>query len=117
MTKRILVFAVALLIVAGLGLTAASTSADDKSWTGYVTDSMCAAKGGAAVKDGECAKRCVGRGDKYVLYIPDSKKAYVLDPQEKLDEHAGHYVTVKGTLDGNTIKVASIAMAKEPAGK
>jgi hypothetical protein len=117
MTKRILALSVALVMVLGMTMLAGGTRADDKSWTGYLTDSMCAAKGGASVKDGECAKRCVGRGDKYVLFIPDNKKAYALEPQAKLEEHAGHYVTVKGTLDGDTIKVTSIEPAREPSGK
>jgi hypothetical protein len=117
MTKRILVCAVVLAFVAGLSLSAVSTNADDKSWTGYVTDSMCAAKGGASVKDSKCATMCVNdHGGKWVLYTPGGKKAMLLAPADKVAAHAGHYVTVTGTVDGDTITVATVTMTKEPEG-
>jgi hypothetical protein len=117
MMKRILVCAVALAVVAGLSLAAVSTNADEKSWTGYVTDSMCAAKGGPSVKDAKCATMCVNdHGGKWVLYTPGAKSFPILAPADKVAEHAGHYVTVKGTMDGDTIKVTSVTMAKEPEG-
>src|SRR2546422_100741 len=56
-------------------------------------------------------------GAKYALYEPGDKKVYVLDPQDKAAAHAGHHVTVKGTVDGDTIKVSSIEMAKEKSEK
>lgn len=116
MTKRLLISAVALLLVAGLSLTAVAKKADEGSWSGYITDDMCAGK--ANMKNADCVTKCVkDHGAKYVLYSPTDKKAYVLDPQTKAEGHAGHYVTVKGTVDGDTIKVTSVTMAKEPAAK
>ena len=44
-------------------------------------------------------------GGKYVLYNPDDKKSYILDPQDKAAPHAGHEVTVAGKVDGDTIHV------------
>ena len=41
---------------------------------------------------------------------PD-KKVYVVDAQDKVAAHAGHHVTVKGTVEGDTLKLASIEMA------
>jgi hypothetical protein len=118
MMKRILVCAVALAVVAGLSLCVTSTSADEKSWTGYVTDSMCAAGGNLAkVKDSKCATMCVNdHGGKWVLFVPADKKAFMLAPADKVAAHAGHYVTIKGTMDGDTIKVTSVTMEKEPEG-
>lgn len=116
MTKRLFVCAVAFVIVAGLSLTAIAKKADEGSWTGYITDDMCA--GGPKMKNADCVTKCVkDHGAKYVLYSPTDKKAYVLDPQNKAEGHEGHYVTVKGTVEGETIKVTSITMTKEPAGK
>jgi hypothetical protein len=46
------------------------------------------------------------------LYDEATKKVYVLEPQDKADGHAGHEVTVKGTLDGDTIHVTSLEMNK-----
>ncbi len=114
MSKRLIVCAVALLIVAGISLAAGT----EGSWTGWVTDNMCGAKG-ANEKHAECAtEKCVkGMGAKYALYNPSDKKVYILDPQDKVAEHAGHYVTIKGTAEGDTIKVTSISMAPEEKGK
>jgi len=113
MTKRLLVCAVALLVVAGLSITVAAKKADEGSWSGYVTDNMCA--GGKNMTNADCVTKCVkDHGGKYVLYSPTDKKSYIIDPQEKAEGHAGHYVTVKGTLDGDSIKVTSITVAKEP---
>ena len=39
------------------------------------------------------------------------KKVYVIDAQEKVAAHAGHHVTVKGSVDGETLKLDSIDMA------
>lgn len=114
MTKRLLVCAVAVLLVAGLSL--AASQAKEDSWTGWVTDTHCGAKGQSA-KHADCAKKCVeGMGAKYALYTPADKKVYVLDPQDKAAAHAGDHVTVKGTVEGDTIKITSIEVAPEPKG-
>ncbi len=111
MTKRLAFCAVGLLIVAGLTLAADKGTAG--SWTGWITDSMCGAKGESA-KHADCAAKCVKEhGAKYALYNPTDKKVYVLDPQDTVAAHAGHHVTVKGMVEGDTIKVTSIEMAPE----
>jgi hypothetical protein len=98
---------VALLFVAGLTLAGEGKSG---SWSGYVTDTICGAEG-ASADHASCAKKCVEEhGAKYALYNTADKKVYVLDPQDKVAEHAGHEVTIKGTLDGETIHVTSISM-------
>jgi hypothetical protein len=115
--KRLLFSVVAFAFVAGICLTAMSTIADEGSWTGYVTDNMCA-KGGdmTKMKDSDCATMCVkDHGGKWVLYSPAAKKAFTLEPADKVAAHAGHYVTIKGNLDGDNIKVSSVTMIKEPA--
>ena len=118
MTKRFLVFAFALLVVASLSL--ASDKAKEGSWTGWITDTHCSTnpKVDNAKHPGDCVNKCVKEmGAKYALYTPSDKKVYVLDPQDKAAAHAGHQVTVKGTVDGETIKVSSIQMVKEKAAK
>lgn len=110
MTKRLLICAMALVLFAGVSLA----SPKDGSWTGWVTDTMCGAKG-ATAKHAKCAKDCVDGGHgKYALYNPADKKVYTLDPQEKLAEHAGHFVKVTGSVEGDIIKVKAIEMAPEP---
>jgi hypothetical protein len=88
------------------------TLAVDGTWTGYITDSHCGAKG-ASEKHANCAMKCVKeQGASYVFVNDADHKVYNIANQDKAAEHAGHHVTVKGTADGDTLKVASIEMAK-----
>ena len=81
------------------------------SWTGWVTDSHCAAKG-AKAEHADCAKKCLENGGKLVFYNTADEKIYQLDNQKLAEEHLGHAVVVKGTVEGDAIKVESIEMAK-----
>ncbi len=124
MVKRLLVCAVAILFVSTLAMArqeaAGNANAKDNpkttakakstAWHGWVTDTSCGAKGTNA-DHAACAKKCVDeKGAKYALYDTKDKKLYVLDPQADAAPHAGHHVTVKGTLEGDTIHVTSITM-------
>jgi hypothetical protein len=105
MSKCLVYGAVAVLFLAGAVLAA------EGAWTGYVTDTACGAKG-AKEDHTDCAAKCVKEhGAKYALVTDSDKKVYTLDPQDKAAGHAGHHVTVKGTAEGETIKVSSIEMA------
>src|SRR5712664_5015851 len=84
--------------------------AGDGSWTGYITDSKCGAKAaheGAA----ECTVKCVKEGAKYVFVNDSDKKVFAIDDQEKVAAHAGHHVTVKGSVEADNLKLTSIDMA------
>jgi hypothetical protein len=87
-------------------------SAGMKTLTGVVSDSMCGAKHMAKDKSpAECARMCVKQGMKYALVAGD--KVYTLDGHEaELDKLAGARVTVKGTVQGETLAVDSVAPAK-----
>lgn len=115
MSKRILVCAVALLLVAGVVL--AKGKGTKGSWTGWITDSACGAKG-TSESHAACATKCVKeKGAKWALYNEGDKKVYILDPQDTAAAHAGHHVTVKGHVEGDTIHVKSISMVSEPPKK
>lgn len=102
-----------LLIVLAFVLgTAMCAFAADSTMTGYISDSHCGAKG---AKDGheQCAVKCVKEHNaKYVFVNDGDHKVYAVDNQDKVAEHAGHHVTVKGTVEGDNLKVASVEMAK-----
>jgi len=86
--------------------------AADNSMTGWISDSACGAKG-ANENARECTIKCVKEhGAKYVFVNDADKKVYAIDAQDKVADHAGHHVTVKGTVEGDTLKLTSIAMAK-----
>ena len=88
------------------------TFAADGTWTGYISDSECGVKG-ANEKHTACAAKCVNEhGAKYVFVNDSDKKVYAIDAQDKVAAHAGHHVTVKGSVDGDNLKLASIEMAK-----
>ena len=78
--------------------------------SGMITDSKCAAKHAknSRKSPAECTRACVRGGAKYTLV--DGDKVYVLEGKEdQLDRVAGERATVEGTLDGSTIKVASVS--------
>lgn len=104
--KRAFVWTVAVALVL---LPAASAMAD--SWTGWITDSHCGAKGARAGHEA-CAKKCVHGGSTYVFYNNADQKIYKVSDQKMAEEALGHEVVVTGTLDNDTITVQSI----KPAG-
>ena len=105
MKLRIATIAAATLFAAALSFAA------DTSLTGWISDSKCGAKG-ANAKAGECTTKCVKEhGAKYVFVNDADKKVYVVDAQDKVAAHAGHHVTVKGSVDGENLKLTSIDMA------
>jgi opacity protein-like surface antigen len=79
--------------------------------TGYISDAGCAKKQGAAKVASEehagCAQSCIKKGDKAVLVTDDGKILNVTN-QDKVIDHAGQKVTVKGDIDGDNITVTEI---------
>jgi hypothetical protein len=85
-------------------------AAGDSSWTGYITDAKCGAK---AAHEGasQCTIKCVKDGERLVFVDDADKKVYAIADQTKAVDHAGQHVTVKGTVDGDTLKLSSIHVA------
>jgi len=98
--------ALLLVLVFSIGAMAAE-------WTGYISDESCTAKNGAkAVSTADhatCAATCIKGGDAAVLVTEDGK-VYKIADQAKVVNHAGHKVTISGSLNGDTISVDSIKM-------
>ncbi|HET9795153.1 MAG TPA: hypothetical protein VFS34_11880 [Thermoanaerobaculia bacterium] len=98
---------------------AAMASGAEQTWHGKISDSMCGASHKSAIEhsgkkltDRECTQACIKDGAKYVFV--SGGKVYNIENQDYagLAEHAGHSVTLKGEMTGDTIKVASISMGK-----
>jgi hypothetical protein len=98
-------------------VSALAAASGQRTFTGTITDSMCATADHSRMRmgptDGECTIACVeAHGASYVLF--DGKEAYTLSDQKTPEKFAGKKVTVTGTPDAKTmtIQVVSITAAK-----
>lgn len=80
--------------------------------SGYVNDAKCAAKAGEA--HGDCAKKCIEKGEKAVLVTDSDHKVLAIENQDAIKGHEGHHVTITGHVNGDSIHVEKVAMSKEP---
>jgi hypothetical protein len=89
----------------------ALASAADKSATvnGYVTDSMCGAKG-ANADHAACMTKCLGKGAKAVIVTDGDQKIVAVDNPDALKGHEGHHVSVSGAMTGDSIHIDSVKM-------
>ncbi len=106
MKKMTVVF----LTLLSLTVALAASAGTKGTWTGWVTDEHCGAKG-ASADHKACAEKCLKNGSKLVFYNTADKKIYSLDNQDMAKANIGHEVKVTGEVDGKSIKVASIDAA------
>ena len=106
------VVVVSLLLVAALPAAQAS-----RTFTGVITDDVCAREGHAGMRmgptDAECTRLCVTVHDgKYVL--ADGKDVYALSDQQAPEKFAAKKVRVVGRLlaESRIIQVESITAAE-----
>ena len=112
MKKWCAMAAVTVVCVAGLCAAAAGKS-PSMTWTGWISDSGCGAKG-ASADHKKCAVTCVReKGAKWVLVDSGSKKVYAIHNQDAVtDDNVGKEVKVTGmSQDDGSIHVESIAPA------
>ena len=98
-------------------LAAFGPAQEKRTFTGTITDSMCAKGNHTQMRmgptDAECTIACVdAHGALFVL--ADGTTAYTLSDQKSPEKLAGKKVTVTGTLNTSTrtIQVESITAAK-----
>jgi hypothetical protein len=99
-----------LATITALALSFAATGAYAESLTGYVADAMCA-KDPHKVSSADhaaCAKKCIQGGEKPVLVV--GEKVYTITNPDILVPHAGHHVTVEGTVKDDALTVKSVKM-------
>ena len=96
------------LVLFGNSLMAQNAPAIPGSWSGVIINSDCTLDEAFA----EAAKCTEDRGAaaKLALYDDTIRAIYVLDPQAPAAGHLGDAVTVEGTLENNTLRVASFKM-------
>jgi hypothetical protein len=78
------------------------------SWSGVIINSNCTADE-AFAEAAKCTEKNVP-GAKLALYDDTTRQISILDPQDQAIGHLGDSMTVTGTLEGNTIHVASLKM-------
>lgn len=98
----------AIALFAGVAVT--MSLAEAGSWTGWVTDAKCAPKVNA-----DCAKKCAEAGEPLVFVTSDKTVLQVAN-QDALKAHAGHHVTVKGTMADGKLTVSSVEMLPDQEG-
>jgi uncharacterized protein DUF5818 len=86
-----------------LGMTALAADI-----TGYIVDKNCSGKK-AMWGNVACAEKCA-KGGAPLVVVTEEGKVYTVDAQDKVSAHAGHKVTVTGTVTGDAIKVDSVKM-------
>jgi hypothetical protein len=80
-----------------------------QNYDGVITDTRCGAKHSAAIGQSaaDCTRACVHGGERFALV--DGDKMYALEGElAGLKHSAGERVRIVGTLNGNTISVASV---------
>jgi hypothetical protein len=113
MRKLLGAFFLASMMVATLGL-AVRAQDSVKTWTGWISDSMCGAKGMSADHKA-CAGKCVKeKGGKWVVVETASKDVLNIENQDAVnsDTALGQEDTITGHVNADgTIHIDSIAPA------
>ena len=111
------VFVLGLVLALVLGVSLASAAPEKGSWTGFISDAKCGAKGAKAEHAG-CAEKCIKGGSKAVLVTEDGT-VYEVANQDQVTAHAGHQVKVDGTVDKatKTVTVTKVTMTGSAAKK
>jgi hypothetical protein len=79
--------------------------ASSGSWSGVLVSSACNADE-AFNESSECTKNVPGA--KFALYDDTTRVMYSLEPQAAVAGQLGDAVTIRGTLEGDTIQIAAI---------
>jgi hypothetical protein len=106
-----------LILAMALGVSTLAFADDQKSMTGWVTETHCGAKG-AKAEHADCAVKCVKEGAKWALYNPEDKSVFVLSGDDammaKMASMAGKKVTVKGTMNKEKKEINVATMEQGP---
>jgi len=94
--KKTIVLAI-VLCFAGLTTWAAP---NDQSWTGWISDSKCGAKG-ANAGHASCAKKCIDAGEKPVLVTDKDQKVVAIANPDAVAANIGQHVEVHGNMTSN----------------
>jgi hypothetical protein len=69
----------------------------DQSYSGWISDSKCGAKGANAAH-AACAKKCIDGGEKPVMVADADQKIMPIDNPDAVKDQIGQHVKVNGTM-------------------
>lgn len=97
-----------LAVVTAFALSLMAASAVAESFTGVVSDAMCAKNPAKASSPSHaaCAKKCIQGGSPAVLIV--GSRVYPVSNADVLNPYAGQKITLDGTLKDGTLTVNSI---------
>jgi hypothetical protein len=90
-------------------MVALASAADTTTVNGYVSDSMCGAKG-ANADHAACMTKCLGKGAKAVIVTDGDSKVLSVENPDVLKGHEGHHVAVTGHVTGDSVHIESVKM-------
>jgi AhpC/TSA family len=99
---------VAVFFTGGVAMASQTDSPNPGTWSGVIMNNNCTADEAFAE-----APKCTAKdvpGAKLILYDDTTRQMYLLDPQDEAIGHLGDSMTLTGTLEGNTVHVASLKM-------
>lgn len=107
---------VGLALVGMFAVGATTLGAAEMTLTGTVGDAACGVTHKVPNAPAKCTLACVKGGSDFALIVEDT--AYTLDVEDEallgqLEKLAGQMAMVTGDVQGETITVASVTMAKE----
>ena len=106
MTRRFLPFLSLAIFIVQPG-TAGQATPNSGAWSGTIVYSSCNADE-AFNESPECFRAAPGA--KFALYDDTNRVMYSLEPQESVAGHLGDAVTVRGTLEDDTIRIKSLEL-------
>jgi hypothetical protein len=81
-------------------------AAEKGTWTGYISDAHCGAKGNNE-GHASCAKKCVKDGYAPVFVVGD--KVYAITDTKKVEKFIGDKVTITGTITDDKIDIEKVS--------
>lgn len=107
--KRMMLFRILAVpwFLAQLGADGQAKTPNSGAWSGTIVYSSCNSDE-AFNESPECFRAAPGA--KFSLYDDTNRVMYAIEPQELAAGHLGDSVTVRGTLDGETIHAASLEL-------
>ena len=96
-------------------MSAGNARAAEETWTGQISDTLCAASHKAMAEqvgytDRQCTIECVKSGGKYIL-VTEGKVLQITNQDfAALEDHAAHTVKVTGEKKADAIVISKIEM-------